>query len=99
MLGKIDADFVPYPTAKLSGKESLAETWILHKMNACAKTMNEAINAREFMKSTSSIYSYCYDELFDVFIGTLVLMSAILSQILTVCPRKLEGHHSRRRCR
>ncbi|KAI1266798.1 tRNA synthetases class I-domain-containing protein [Xylariaceae sp. FL1019] len=68
VLGKIDQDFVPYSTEIPSGKESLAEKWILHKKNACAKTMNEAINAREFSKSTSAIYSYCYYELFDVFI-------------------------------
>ncbi|KAI8632111.1 tRNA synthetases class I-domain-containing protein [Xylariaceae sp. FL1651] len=68
VLGKLDEDFVPYKTPKPSGKESLAEKWILHKMNQCAKEMNEAIPAREFMKSTSAIYRYWYDELCDVFI-------------------------------
>ncbi|KAH9902207.1 tRNA synthetases class I-domain-containing protein [Xylariomycetidae sp. FL2044] len=68
VLGKIDKDFVPQRTGKLSGKESLAEKWILHKMNECAKEMNEAIPAREFSKSTGAIYQYWYNYLCDVYI-------------------------------
>jgi len=68
VLGKLDADFVPQKTAKLSGKESLAERWILHKMTLAAKDINQALTEREFMKSTSIVYRYWYNELCDVYI-------------------------------
>ncbi|CAJ2501037.1 Uu.00g038900.m01.CDS01 [Anthostomella pinea] len=68
VLGSLDKDFVPQKTAKLGGKESLAEKWIIHKMNLCAKEVNEAIPAREFMKATAAIYHFWYSQLCDVFI-------------------------------
>jgi len=68
VLGKIDGDFVPQKTGKLSGKESLAERWILHKMTIAAKEVNQALAEREFMRSTSIIYQYWYNSLCDVFI-------------------------------
>ncbi|KAK7907877.1 tRNA synthetases class I-domain-containing protein [Apiospora marii] len=68
VLGKLDKDFVPNKTGKLTGKESLAEKWILHKMNACTKEINDAIPAREFSKATGAIYVYWYNQLCDVFI-------------------------------
>ncbi|TVY85204.1 Mitochondrial Valine--tRNA ligase, partial [Lachnellula suecica] len=68
VLGKIDADFVPQKTAKLTGKESLAEKWILHKMTTAARDVNKALENREFMKSTSTIYNYWLYELCDVYI-------------------------------
>jgi valyl-tRNA synthetase len=68
VLGRIDADFVPEKTVKLTGKESLAERWILHKMTIAAKEVNQALAEREFMRSTSIIYAYWYNSLCDVFI-------------------------------
>ncbi|KAH8675652.1 tRNA synthetases class I-domain-containing protein [Xylariales sp. PMI_506] len=68
VLGKLDADFVPEKSGKLTGKESLAEQWILHKMNAAIKEVNEAIPEREFNKATTIIYTYWYNQLCDVFI-------------------------------
>ncbi|KAI1341522.1 tRNA synthetases class I-domain-containing protein [Xylariaceae sp. FL0016] len=68
VLGTVDKDFVPQKTAQLTGKETLAEKWILHKMNQCAKEVNEAVPQREFAKATGSIYRYWYNELCDVFI-------------------------------
>jgi valyl-tRNA synthetase len=61
MLSKLDADFVPQKTAALIGKESLAERWILHKMTTAAKEINLALADREFMKSTTIVYSYWYN--------------------------------------
>jgi valyl-tRNA synthetase len=52
----------------LTGKESLPERWILTKMNAAAKKMNQALEEREFAKSTQLSYRYLYDELFDIYI-------------------------------
>lgn len=68
VLGRLDADFVPQKTGALTGKESLAERWILHKMTIAARDVNQAINDREFMKSTSIIYQYWYNQLCDVYI-------------------------------
>jgi valyl-tRNA synthetase len=68
VLGKLDKDFVPQKTAKLTGKESLAERWILHKMTMAARDINKAINDREFMRSTTFIYQYWYNQLCDVYI-------------------------------
>jgi valyl-tRNA synthetase len=68
VLGKIDADFIPQKTGKLTGKESLAEKWILHKLTIAAKEVNQALGEREFMRSTSIIYQYWLNSLCDVFI-------------------------------
>jgi valyl-tRNA synthetase len=68
VLGKLDKDFVPQKTAKLTGKESLAERWILHKMTIAARDINKAITDREFMRSTMIIYQYWYNQLCDVYI-------------------------------
>lgn len=68
VVGKLETDFVPRSSAVLTGKESLAEKWILHQMNVAAKGINEALENREFMRSTSIIYNYWYNQLCDVFI-------------------------------
>jgi valyl-tRNA synthetase len=68
VLGKLDRDFVPQKTIKLTGKESLAERWILHKMTIAARDINQAIGDREFMRSTSIVYQYWYNHLCDVYI-------------------------------
>jgi valyl-tRNA synthetase len=68
VLGKLDKDFVPKKTAKLTGKESLSERWILHKMTMAARDINKAITDREFMRSTTIIYQYWYNQLCDVYI-------------------------------
>ena len=68
VLGKIPSDFVPLPSASKSGKESLAELWILHKFNVAATEINKAIEAREFSEATQVAYHYCYNHLCDVYI-------------------------------
>ncbi|KAI1461648.1 tRNA synthetases class I-domain-containing protein [Annulohypoxylon moriforme] len=68
VLGKLDQDFVPQKTGKLTGKESLAEKWILHKMNIAAKEINESVADREFNKATMTVYQYWYNHLCDVYI-------------------------------
>ncbi|RYP87329.1 hypothetical protein DL769_000533 [Monosporascus sp. CRB-8-3] len=68
VLGKLGDDFVPQKTGSLTGKETLAEQWILSKMNTAAKEINEALAQREFQKSTLIVYQYWYNQLCDVFI-------------------------------
>jgi len=68
VLGKIDADYVPPKTGALTGKESLAERWILHKLTTATKNINKALEEREFSQSTQLAYRYWYDELCDVYI-------------------------------
>ncbi|KAM3475735.1 hypothetical protein MY5147_003574 [Beauveria neobassiana] len=67
VLGSLPADFVPAKHGAVSGK-TLAERWILHKMNQAAKEVNVAIADREFSKSTAIVYKYWYSELCDVYI-------------------------------
>ncbi|KAL9120281.1 MAG: hypothetical protein Q9187_003160 [Circinaria calcarea] len=68
VLGRIDSDFVPEPTSSRTGKESLAERWILHKLTIAAKEINQALTDREFSQSTSVAYQYWYTHLCDAFI-------------------------------
>ncbi|KAI9053487.1 hypothetical protein LZ554_002442 [Drepanopeziza brunnea f. sp. 'monogermtubi'] len=68
VLGKLPANFVPNKTTKLTGKESLAEAWVLHKMTIAAKEINQAIADREFQKSTNVVYQFWYNHLCDVYI-------------------------------
>ncbi len=68
VVGKLDSDFVPQKTGKLTGNESLAEKWILHKMTIAAKEINDALAEREFNKSTLTVHQYWLDHLCDVYI-------------------------------
>ncbi|KEY67624.1 hypothetical protein S7711_07821 [Stachybotrys chartarum IBT 7711] len=67
VLGSLPEDFVPNKSAVAVGK-TLAERWILHKMNTAAKEINQALADREFSKSTLIVYRYWYSELCDVYI-------------------------------
>lgn len=66
VLGKLDAvkDFVPAKQLALNGNESLAELWILGKMNHATKAINEAVEQRDFMRSANLVYSYWYFQLY-----------------------------------
>ena len=68
VLGKIEKDFVPEPNARKTGRESLAERWILHKFTIAARDINQALADREFSKSTQIAYQYFYENLCDVYI-------------------------------
>ncbi|CEJ95014.1 Putative Valyl-tRNA synthetase [[Torrubiella] hemipterigena] len=67
VLGSLPADFVPSKNGSVQGK-TLAERWILHKMNQAARDINEALAEREFSKATNIVYKYWYNELCDVYI-------------------------------
>lgn len=61
-------DFVPAKTDSKTGKESLAERWILSRYTNATKGVNAALTDREFSKSTQLLYAFWYDELCDVYI-------------------------------
>ena len=68
VLGKLGDDFKPLPKPSKTGHESLAERWILHKFNAAAKEVNQALEDREFSAAANTVYQYWYSQLCDVFI-------------------------------
>lgn len=68
VLGKLGDNFQPLAEPKKTGRETLAERWILHKFNTAAKLANEALEEREFAVAASTIYQYWYSQLCDVFI-------------------------------
>ncbi|KAK4099172.1 hypothetical protein N658DRAFT_517593 [Parathielavia hyrcaniae] len=55
VLGKLGIvqGFVPAKQRALGGHESLAELWILHKMNIAVRGVSDALEQREFMKSAN----------------------------------------------
>ncbi|KIS68423.1 putative valine--tRNA ligase [Mycosarcoma maydis] len=65
------ASFQPASSDERSGNESLVEKWILHKLNAAAKTVNENLKERNFMAATSAVYNFWLYELCDVYIEAI----------------------------
>ena len=51
-----------------TGKESLVEKWILHKLNVAAKELNAQMTERNFMMATTAAYNFWLYELCDVYI-------------------------------
>ncbi|KAH7918790.1 hypothetical protein BV22DRAFT_1100140 [Leucogyrophana mollusca] len=72
---KLDEKFVPEATAKPTGKESLAEKWILHKLNIAATQINAQLEERNFMAATTSAYNFWLYELCDVYIEAMKPMT------------------------
>lgn len=59
-LMRLGDDYVPAATEGLTGNESLVEKWILHKLTETAKIVNESLDKRDFLTSTSAIYEFWY---------------------------------------
>ncbi|KAK4629503.1 Valine--tRNA ligase, mitochondrial [Fulvia fulva] len=68
VLGNLPADFTPQAKGGKTGKESLPERWILHKLNEAAREVNEDLASREFSYATQAVHNYWYYELCDVYI-------------------------------
>lgn len=68
VLGKLDSSFLPQKHPTKTGRESLSEFWILHKLNTAAAEINTALEAREFSQATGITYQYWYTSLCDVYI-------------------------------
>ncbi|KAI0933300.1 hypothetical protein AcV7_004807 [Taiwanofungus camphoratus] len=72
---KLDEKFVPEPTAKPTGKESLVERWTLHKLNVAADEINRSLEERNFMMATNAAYNFWLYELCDVYIEAMKPMT------------------------
>lgn len=68
VIASLGSGFVPNPTSVKTGKESLAERWILHKLTNTAKAMNEALEKREFGSCTTILHQYWLHNLCDTYI-------------------------------
>jgi valyl-tRNA synthetase len=60
VLGRL-GDFTPRAKVEKSGKESLPERWILHKLTTSAKKINQHLDQREFSLATQIAYKYFYE--------------------------------------
>ncbi|KAJ2052966.1 valine--tRNA ligase [Coemansia sp. S16] len=67
-LMKLGEDFVPSTDAALTGHESLAERWILHRLNVAARNASSALTDMNFMAATTAVHSFWLYELCDVYI-------------------------------
>ena len=72
---KLDNSFVPEPTAKPTGNESLVEKWIMHKLNVASRELNRALEDRNFMNATTVVYGFWLYELCDVYIEAMKPMT------------------------
>ncbi|KAI0338116.1 hypothetical protein BDW22DRAFT_1338444 [Trametopsis cervina] len=72
---KLDETFVPTPYAEPTGKEGLAERWILHKLNIAAVEINKQLTERNFMVATSAAHNFWLYELCDVYIEAMKPMT------------------------
>ncbi|KAK0206866.1 tRNA synthetases class I-domain-containing protein [Desarmillaria ectypa] len=72
---KLDGEFVPEADAKPTGKESLVERWILHKLNIAAREINTQLGERNFMMTTTAAYNFWLYELCDVYIEAMKPMT------------------------
>lgn len=58
-----------------TGKESLVEKWILHKLNVAATEINTQLTERNFMAATTAAYQFWLYELCDVYIEAMKPMT------------------------
>ena len=66
--GRLGDDFVPLESPYANKPISLAEKWILHRLNSTAKEVNEMIEAREFSTAAGTLHRYWLTQLCDTFI-------------------------------
>ncbi|KAI7904622.1 valyl-tRNA synthetase [Cokeromyces recurvatus] len=67
-LMKLGENFKPFESAEPTGHESLADKWILTKLNKCAIDVNKYLEERNFMMATNAVYQFWLYELCDVYI-------------------------------
>jgi valyl-tRNA synthetase len=67
-LMKLGGDFVPEPQFRLSGSESLADGWILTRLQETIAETNRSFAEYNLMAATSAIHSFWLYDLCDVYI-------------------------------
>ncbi|KAI9468965.1 MAG: valyl-tRNA synthetase [Benjaminiella poitrasii] len=67
-LMKLGDDFKPFESAEPTGNESLADKWILTKLNRCAVEINKYLEERNFMMATNVVHQFWLYDLCDVYI-------------------------------
>ena len=67
-LGRLGDGFTPAANPYDNAPHSLAEKWILHRLNLATKEVNEAIESREFSIAAGTLYQYWFTSLCDTFI-------------------------------
>lgn len=65
---RLGEGFQPDKTPTDNEPRSLAEKWILHRLNLAAKEVNDAIESREFSLAAGALYQYWFSSLCDTFI-------------------------------
>ncbi|SPO39937.1 probable VAS1 - valyl-tRNA synthetase [Pseudozyma flocculosa] len=70
-LMKLEGGFQPAADERPTGHESLVEKWILHKLNAAARDVNQQLAERNFMAATTTVYNFWLYELCDVYIEAI----------------------------
>lgn len=65
---KLGDGFKPNASAQPTGRESLADLWVLAKLNKAAKETNKCLAERNFMGATNAVYQFWLYELCDVYI-------------------------------
>lgn len=68
VLGKLPPYYTPPATPNPTGRESLAEKWILHKFTTACRDINKALENREFSHATQVAHKYFLEHLCDVYI-------------------------------
>lgn len=67
-LGRLGDGFVPNEKLTDNKPQSLAEKWILHRLNVATKEINRAMENREFSIVAGTLYQYWFNVLCDTFI-------------------------------
>ncbi|BEI85358.1 hypothetical protein CcaverHIS002_0507590 [Cutaneotrichosporon cavernicola] len=65
---RLPSTFVPNPSAKPTGKESIAEQWLLHRLNTASAGVNASMENRDFAEATNYAYRFFLNDLCDIFI-------------------------------
>jgi valyl-tRNA synthetase len=67
-LGRLGDEFAPSASPDGNKTRTLAEKWILHRLNLATKEVNDAIDSREFSIAAGTLYQYWFTSLCDTFI-------------------------------
>lgn len=89
-LMRLGSDFKPAASPESTGNESLVEIWILHKFNAAAKSVNDALEQKDFLTATTAIHSFWLYNFCDIYIeNSKYLFSTGTSEQIRSCQNTL----------